>query len=72
MHCVPITVRQESSRSTTAPATRLKRVNGMNWHSARIPTATGEWVRERMSHAWATRCIHVPMFEITWPVKNRR
>ena len=69
---VPITVRQESSRSTTTPATMLKRVNGMNWQSARIPTATGEWVSERTSHACATRCIQVPMFEITWPVKNRR
>jgi hypothetical protein len=44
----------------------------MNWQSARIPTATGEWVRDRISHACATRCIHVPMFEMTWPVKKRR
>ena len=42
------------------PAIRLKSVNGMNWQSARIPTATGECVSERMSQACATRCIQVP------------
>ncbi len=67
-----MTVRHASSRSTTTPAIRLKSVNGMNWQSARIPTATGECVSERTSQAWATRCIHVPMFEMTCPVKKRR
>ena len=54
------------------PATRLKSVNGMNWQSARIPTATGECVSERMSQACATRCIQVPVLEMTWPAKKRR
>jgi hypothetical protein len=41
VHWVAMTVFHESSRSTTYPATRLKKVNGMNWQSARIPTGPG-------------------------------
>ena len=35
-------------------------------------TATGEWVSERISHAVAMFCIHVPLTEITWPEKKSR
>jgi hypothetical protein len=38
----------------------------------RIPTATGECVSARTSHAAATFCIQVPVTETTWPEKKMR
>ncbi len=70
--CVPITVRRGSSRSTTTPANRLKAVNGRNCASASRPTASGDFVSVRISHACVIRCIHVPGSEIVWPLKKRR
>jgi hypothetical protein len=38
----------------------------------RTPTATGECVSVRTSHAAATFCIHVPVTETTCPAKKTR
>jgi hypothetical protein len=38
----------------------------------RTPTATGECVSSRTSHAAAMFCIHVPVTETTWPEKKSR
>ena len=46
-------------------------MNGRNCANAMKPTATGELcVSCRISHAWAIRCIHVPVTETIWPEKN--
>ena len=38
----------------------------------RRPTAIGECVSSRMSHAAAMFCIQVPVTETTWPEKKIR
>ena len=70
--CVKITVLRLSSRSAITPACRPKSVNGPKRQRERIPTATGMCVSCRTSQYMATFCIHVPLTEITCPVKNRR
>jgi hypothetical protein len=38
-----------------------------------IPSADPlPWVRSSTSQSCATRCIQLPVFEITWPVANSR
>ena len=69
---VPITVLLASIRSTSTPANSPSTVNGRNWKTARMPTATGEWVISSTSQAVAMFCIQVPLTEITWPEKKRR
>ncbi len=70
--CVPITSLRLSIRSATTPATRPKTVNGRKRQKARRPTASGECVSSTTSHASATFCIHVPLTEMTCPVKKSR
>ena len=49
-----------------------KTVKGMKRQNASAPTASGECVSSTTSHARATFCIHVPLTEMTWPVKKSR
>ena len=70
--CVPITSLRLSIRSATTPATRPKTVKGRKRQNASAPTASGEWVSSTTSQASAMFCIHVPLTEITCPVKKRR
>ena len=44
----------------------------MNWAAATTPSHSGSLVSCSTSHAWATVCIHVPIREMPWPVKNSR
>jgi hypothetical protein len=69
---VAITVLRTSSRSTRTPLKSPSTVAGRNWQSMRSPTATGECVSSRMSHAAAMFCIQVPVTETTWPEKKIR
>ena len=70
--CVAITSRRLSTRSARTPAKRPKTVNGMKRQNASAPTAIGECVSSTTSQASAMFCIHVPLTEISWPVKKRR
>ena len=72
MTCVQITVRRASRRSTITPANRPNTVNGRNWQSASRPTASGECDSSSTSQPVAMFCIHVPLTDITCPLKNRR
>ncbi len=47
-------------------------MNGTKRQKASAPTASGECVSSTTSHASATFCIHVPLTEISWPVKKSR
>ena len=69
---VAITVRRASKRSTSTPAKRPNTVNGRNWQRASTPTATGECVSSRTTHAAAMFCIHVPLTDTIWPLKKSR
>ena len=70
--CVAITVRRASNRSTITPANSPSTVNGRNWQSASTPTATGECVSSRTTHAAAMFCIQVPLTDTIWPLKKSR
>ena len=70
--CVAITIRRGSQRSLTTPANSPSSVNGAYWQTASTPTSTGECVSRTISHDWAIRCIHVPVFETICPAKNSR
>ena len=70
--CVMSSRRRLSVRSATSPPHAPNSSTGPNWHTTRNPIATPLWVRSRTSRVNAIVVSHVPAWEISWPLKNRR
>ena len=67
---VPYSRRRLSKRSAITPPHAPKSSIGRNWRPVSTPSATPLlFVSSRISHACASRCIHVPLTEMIWPVK---
>ena len=70
---VTIRTRRLGYRSAIIPPHRLNSSRGRNCSPVAIPTATPlPCVSSSTSQSCATRCIQVPVFEITCPVANNR
>ncbi len=69
---VIIRMRRLGYRSATAPPQGLASM-GRNCSPVATPSAVPlPWVSWSTSQSWATRCIQVPLLEMTWPVANSR
>jgi hypothetical protein len=55
-----------------APATKARQSMGADWSALTSPSLKGELVISRTSQDCATRCIQVPISEMSWPEKKRR
>ena len=70
--CAMRTMRSLSERSTMAPAGIVKSRMGMDDTVATRPTRKALFVSSSASHPCAIVCIHVPISESVWPIRNRR
>ena len=68
--CVMTMMRCRSKRSATVPPMEAKRKTGIWAANADTPSSVEEPVRRKTSHDSATDCIHVPMSEMSWPLKK--
>ena len=70
---VTIRIRRLEYRSAIIPPHRLNSSIGRNCSPVVMPSAVPlPWVSSSTSQSCATRCIQVPVLEITWPVANSR
>ena len=70
--CTIISSLRLSLRSATRPAHAPRISTGPNWHAANSPRANPLSVSFSTSNAWAMRVSQLPIWEISWPPKNRR
>ena len=70
--CVPMIVFRFGRTSAITPPNRPRIRTGRNWTAARNPSQIGSWVSSRISHAWASDCIQVPISEMSWPNQKSR
>ena len=61
-----------SVRSAIAPAQAPNNSSGVNCMATMTPKPTEEGSWRSTIQATAVFCVHVPMTESTWPVKNSR
>src|SRR5438309_10719441 len=64
--------RRRSTMSASAPAGNPTRKTGRLVAACTSATTTGEGVREVISHAAPTFCIHVPTLEVTDAIQRAR
>src|SRR4249919_3958260 len=64
--------RRRSTMSASAPAGNPTRKTGRLVAACTSATTTGEGVREVISHAAPTFCIHVPIFDVSDAIQRAR
>ena len=70
--CVTIITDRFEKRSAITPAIGENSRIGRNCKPVVRPRAPALPVRASTSQSWATRCIHVPVFETSEPAANSR
>ena len=68
--CVPITTRCRLCRSATIPPKGATRNTGNCPANPTAPNSKDDPVSRYTNQAWAMFCIHVPIREMSWPLKN--
>ena len=69
---VTIRVWRLGRASAIRPPNSPRTMTGIHCIAATTPSRNGSPVSWRISHPWATACIHVPTSETSWPPKKRR